>query len=181
MLFRSKPHFAQLALQLAGEAVFRIQPVARRQAVAKRQTEIFRQVMEESTAAMKSVMAAGSPEDKAARQTELTKEAFKRAIANMRELAEMVAKSQGEAFEVINKVDGNFTDEDQVALLELAKHAAIALENTQQRQQLLKTRSDMADLAANVAANFAPIAEERERPAARHIWAMAEREVPYEA
>jgi phasin family protein len=48
-------------------------------------------------------MAAGSPEDKAARQTELTKEAFKSAIANMRELAEMVAKSQGEAFEVINK------------------------------------------------------------------------------
>ena len=73
------------------------------QAVAKRQAEIFRQVMEESSAAMKSVMAAGSPEDKAARQTELTKEAFKRAIANMRELAEMVAKSQGEAFEVINK------------------------------------------------------------------------------
>lgn len=73
------------------------------QAVAKRQAEIFRQVMEELSAAMKSVMAAGSPEDKAARQTELTKEAFKRAIANMRELAEMVAKSQGEAFEVINK------------------------------------------------------------------------------
>ncbi len=73
------------------------------QAVARRQTEIFRQVMEESSAAMKAVMSAGSPEDKAARQTELTKEAFKRAIANMRELAEMVAKSQGEAFEVINK------------------------------------------------------------------------------
>jgi phasin family protein len=73
------------------------------QAVAKRQAEIFRQVMEESSSAMKSLMAAGSPEDKAARQTELTKEAFKSAIANMRELAEMVAKSQGEAFEVINK------------------------------------------------------------------------------
>ena len=73
------------------------------QAVARRQAEIFRQAMEESSAAMRAVMAAGSPEDKAARQTELTKEAFKRAIANMRELAEMVAKSQGEALEVINK------------------------------------------------------------------------------
>jgi len=73
------------------------------QAIARRQAEIFRQVMEESSVAMRSVMGAGSPEDKAARQTELTKEAFKRAIANMRELAEMVAKSQGEAFEVINK------------------------------------------------------------------------------
>ena len=73
------------------------------QAIARRQAEIFRQVMEEGSAAMKDVMGAGSPEDKAARQTELTKEAFKRAIGNMRELAEMVAKSQNEAFEVINK------------------------------------------------------------------------------
>jgi phasin family protein len=73
------------------------------QAVAKRQTEILRQMMEEASQAMRDVMAAGSPEDKAARQTELVKEAFKRAIGNMRELAEMVSKSQGEAFEVINK------------------------------------------------------------------------------
>ena len=73
------------------------------QAVARRQTEIFRQMMEEASQAMKDVMAAGSPEEKAGRQTELVKEAFKRAIGNMRELAEMVAKSQGEAFDVINK------------------------------------------------------------------------------
>lgn len=73
------------------------------QAVARRQAEIFRQMMEEASQAMKDIMTAGSPEDKAGRQTELAKEAFKRAIANMRELAEMVAKSQGEAFDVINK------------------------------------------------------------------------------
>ena len=73
------------------------------QAVAKRQTEIFRQMMEEASHAMREMMAAGSPEDKASRQTELVKEAFTRAIGNMRELAEMVSKSQGEAFDVINK------------------------------------------------------------------------------
>ena len=73
------------------------------QAVAKRQVEIFRQMMEEASQVMKDMMTAGSPEDKAGRQTELAKEAFRRAIANMRELAEMVSKSQGEAFEVINK------------------------------------------------------------------------------
>jgi len=73
------------------------------QAVARRQAEIFRQMMEEASQAMKDIMAAGSPEDKAGRQTELVKEAFQRAIANMRELAEMVAKSQTEAFDVINK------------------------------------------------------------------------------
>ncbi len=73
------------------------------QAVARRQAEIFRQMMEEASQAMKDIMAAGSPEDKAGRQTELVKEAFKRAISNMRELAEMVSKSQTEAFDVINK------------------------------------------------------------------------------
>ncbi len=36
------------------------------------------------------------------------------------------------AFEVINKLDGNFTGDDEAALVELAAHAAIALENTQQ-------------------------------------------------
>lgn len=73
------------------------------QAVARRQTEIFRQMMEETSQAMRDMMTAGSPEDKAGRQTEMVKEGFKRAIANMRELAEMVSKSQGEAFDVINK------------------------------------------------------------------------------
>jgi phasin family protein len=73
------------------------------QAVARRQTEIFRQMMEEASQAMRDIMTAGSPEDKAGRQTELLKEAFQRAIGNMRELAEMVTKSQTEAFDVINK------------------------------------------------------------------------------
>ncbi len=52
------------------------------------------------------------------------------------------------AFEVINKQEGNFTDEDEEALTELATHAAIALENTHEREQLLKARNQMADQAA---------------------------------
>ncbi len=52
------------------------------------------------------------------------------------------------AFELINKRSGNFTDEDEMALRELATHAAIALENTQQYEQLLKARNQMADEAA---------------------------------
>ena len=84
----------QAANQLAVEGV---------QAVARRQTEILRQTMSEVTNAMKDMMTAGSPEEKAARQTELAKEAFERAISNMRELAEMTAKAQNEAADVINK------------------------------------------------------------------------------
>jgi phasin family protein len=86
------------------------------QAVARRQTEIFRQMMEETSQAMRDMMAAGSPEDKASRQTEMVKEAFKRAIGNMRELAEMVSKSQGEAFDVINKRVTDSLDELKSAI-----------------------------------------------------------------
>ena len=52
------------------------------------------------------------------------------------------------AFEMINKIDGNFTVEDEEALVELAAHASIALENTQQVEQLLATRQQMAEQAA---------------------------------
>ncbi len=56
------------------------------------------------------------------------------------------------AFELINKLSGNFTDDDEAALLDLAAHAAVALENTennQQYEQLLKKRNQMADEAAS--------------------------------
>ena len=52
------------------------------------------------------------------------------------------------AFEMINKVGGDFTDEDQEALSELACHAATALVNTQEVEQLLSTRKQMAEHAA---------------------------------
>jgi Nif-specific regulatory protein len=52
------------------------------------------------------------------------------------------------AFELINKLEGDFTDEDEAGLVELASHAAIALENNQQYEQLLKSRQRIADQAA---------------------------------
>jgi Nif-specific regulatory protein len=52
------------------------------------------------------------------------------------------------AFELINKLQGNFTDDDQAALTELAAHAAVALENTQQVEQLIASRKQIADQAA---------------------------------
>ena len=52
------------------------------------------------------------------------------------------------AFEVLNKHSGNFTDDDQTLAVELAAHAAVALENVQQRQRLLATRRQMTDQAA---------------------------------
>ena len=52
------------------------------------------------------------------------------------------------AFEVLNKRTGNFTPQDEEALVELAGHAAIALENTQELQRLLESRRQMSDQAA---------------------------------
>ncbi len=59
--------------------------------------------------------------------------------------------SKGElfgAFEVINKLDGEFTVDDELALTELASHAAVALENTQQFAELLSTHRHIVEQAA---------------------------------
>ena len=58
------------------------------------------------------------------------------------------AKKTIGAFELINKIQGNFTDEDQEALSELAAHAAVAIENTQRVEQLESTTKVVADEAA---------------------------------
>ena len=52
------------------------------------------------------------------------------------------------AFELINKRTGNFSDEDEADLRDLAAHAAIALETTRQYEQLLRRRNEMAEQAA---------------------------------
>ncbi len=52
------------------------------------------------------------------------------------------------AFEMINKVGGNFSEDDEAGLIELASHAAIALENSQHYEQLLRSRKQVANAAA---------------------------------
>jgi transcriptional regulator with GAF, ATPase, and Fis domain len=52
------------------------------------------------------------------------------------------------AFELINKRAGSFSQEDEEALSELAAHAACALENAQDRQQLLTANRQLTEQAA---------------------------------
>ena len=52
------------------------------------------------------------------------------------------------AFEVLNKLEGRFTDEDESGLQELAAHAAVALENTQQLEELLTQHQRLVEEAA---------------------------------
>ncbi len=53
------------------------------------------------------------------------------------------------AFEVLNKRSGKFLADDEAALVELAAHAAVALENAQDREELLSTSRQMTDQAAD--------------------------------
>jgi len=73
------------------------------QAVFKRQAEILRQVLEEGASVAKELVEAATPQDKAIRQTELAKDAFEHVLSNARELSEIIAKSNSEAFELLNK------------------------------------------------------------------------------
>lgn len=72
------------------------------QALSQRQAEILRQVWDQSTTAM-TAMSTGKPEEQMVKQTELAKNAFEQSLANLRELAEIGAKSNSEAVEVITK------------------------------------------------------------------------------
>ncbi len=57
------------------------------------------------------------------------------------------ARSLG-AFEVLNKRDGHFTEEDEDALIELATHAAVVLQNTQEFEELLTKHQQLVEQAA---------------------------------
>ena len=52
------------------------------------------------------------------------------------------------AFELINRNEGNFTDEDETALCELAAHAAVAIDNTQHVEQLVTSKRTVSEQAA---------------------------------
>ena len=93
------------------------------QAVIRRQTEILRQTLEEAGSAATEVIAAGSPEEKASKQAELVKAAFERTLANARELAEMVAKSNTEAADVLAKRVSESLEEVKSAISGKAKKA----------------------------------------------------------
>ena len=72
------------------------------QAVLRREADILRQTMQESSRIVSQMISTGSPEEKVAKHAELSKVAFEKALTNMKELAEMVAKSNYEAVEVIS-------------------------------------------------------------------------------
>ncbi len=81
------------------------------QAVARRHTEIMQQSMAEMTEAMRALSANEAPQAKAARQADLVKSAYEHAVANMKELHDLMQKSHEEAMGLLNKRFGEAMDE----------------------------------------------------------------------
>jgi len=86
------------------------------QAVFRRQVELVREAFDKFGTVSKDFVAPGNPEEKLAKQAELGKAAFESALANAREIGELVQKTSEDAMQVISKrVAANF-DEVKAAL-----------------------------------------------------------------
>ncbi len=72
------------------------------QAFARRQAEIARDGFKDANTAMESIVKASTPRDAAIKQVEFVQGAYKRFADQGRELAEIAAKSNAEAVEIIN-------------------------------------------------------------------------------
>jgi phasin family protein len=73
------------------------------QAMARRQAEIAREVIDEASAVLREIVQPTVPEDRIAKNAELLKQTFERSLANTRELTLMLAKANTEAFDVVAK------------------------------------------------------------------------------
>ena len=73
------------------------------QAVAKRHMEIMQQSLAEMTEAMKALSSTETPQAKAAKQAELAKAAYERAVAHLKEVGDLIQRSNAEAVGLINK------------------------------------------------------------------------------
>lgn len=91
------------------------------QTVARRHMEIMQQTMSEISDAMRDMTSTETPQGKAAKQTELMKASYEHAVANMKELADLIQRSNGEAMNMLHQ---RFTEAmDEVKLI-AAKPAA---------------------------------------------------------
>jgi phasin family protein len=73
------------------------------QAVARRHMEIMQQGMAEMTEAMRTLATPDSPQVKAAKQAEMLKQAYERAVANIKEIGDLIQRSNAEAIALLNK------------------------------------------------------------------------------
>ncbi len=81
------------------------------QAVARRHMEIVQQNMAELTEAVRAMSSVEAPQAKAAKQAELLKQAYERAVANMKEIGDLITQSNAEAVRLLNSRFAEAMDE----------------------------------------------------------------------
>jgi phasin family protein len=69
--------------------------------IAQKQKEIFEAAMRDMAEMAQSYRPGGNPQDVMAKQAEFAKKAMEAAIANTRDIAELVQKSSTEAFKIV--------------------------------------------------------------------------------
>lgn len=85
------------------------------QTVARRHMEIMQQNMAELTEVIRAMSTMEAPQAKAAKQAELLKTAYERAVGNMKELGDLIQQSNAEAVKLLNN---RFTEAmDEIKLL----------------------------------------------------------------
>ncbi len=72
------------------------------QAVARRHMEIMQATMSELTSTIKGLAVTDTPTDRAAKQTELLKQAYENAVSNTRELGDLIQRANAEAMQRLN-------------------------------------------------------------------------------
>ncbi len=72
------------------------------QAVARRHMEIMQATMSELSSTIKSLAVTDTPVDRAAKQTELLKQAYENAVSNTRELGDLIQRANAEAMQRLN-------------------------------------------------------------------------------
>ena len=73
------------------------------QAIVTRQAEIMQQTMTATASAVEGLTKSGTPQEASAKQADLVKATFEKALTDMTEIAQMVSKSNVEASAAINK------------------------------------------------------------------------------
>jgi phasin family protein len=72
------------------------------QAVARRHMEIVQQSMADLSEAVRAMSSMEAPQEKAAKQAELLKQAYERAVSNMKEISDLITHSNAEAVNLLN-------------------------------------------------------------------------------
>lgn len=72
------------------------------QAVARRHMEIMQKAIADMTAGMQALASPEAPQAKAAKQAELVKQAYANAVANLKELGDLIQHANAEAVQVLN-------------------------------------------------------------------------------